>query len=96
MNTINICLFHCGRISYNLPRNKSRLGMTNVIVVQQLCHTCKCFIVAKQYYIKECDIRGQYSDSNYYLCDRKTVYFTQIKSFHCSEIGVRYIVTKNH
>ena len=63
--------------------------MTNVIVVQQLCH--KCFIVAKQYYIKECDIRRQYSDSNYYLCDQKTVYFTLIKSFRCSFVVLKSV-----
>ena len=59
----------------------------------------KCFIVAKQYYIKECDIRRQYSDSSYYLSDRKTVYVLNKKfslCFHCSEIGVRYVVIENH
>ena len=46
-----------------------------------VCH--KCFIVAKQYFIKECDIRRQYSDPSYYLSDRKPFYFIKIWSFRC-------------
>ena len=75
LSAVNICLFHCASISCNLPRNNSsyaRYDKGNCC--RAVCH--KCFTVAKQYYIKECDVRRQFSDSSYYLSDRKTVYFT--------------------
>ena len=74
LSTINICLLHCARISSNLPRKIQASRYDKGNCCRAVCH--KCFIVTKQYYIKECDIRRQYSNSCYYLSDRKTVYFT--------------------
>ena len=74
LSAINICLLHCARIRCNLRRNNIQARCYIGNCCRAVCH--KCFIVAKQYYTKECDIRRQYSDSSYYLSDWKTGYFT--------------------
>ena len=80
LSAVNICLFHCASISCNLPRNNSSYGRYDKgNCCRAVCH--KCFSVAKQYYIKECNVRRQYSDSSYYLSDRKTVLFYLNKRF---------------
>ena len=73
LSTINMRLLHCARIGCSLLGIiQARYDKGNCC--RAVCH--KCFVVAKQYYIKDCDIRRQYRDFSYYLSDRKTVYFT--------------------
>ena len=68
LSTINLCLFHCA-ISLGIIQAKYDKGNC----CRAIWH--KYFIVAEQYYIKECDIRRQFIDPSYYLSDGKRVYF---------------------